>query len=941
MLTVFVKKRLLLLGAVLLGLGLLDRTLAITLTDWWWFAGLGYQANYQLQIQSQIVLSLLGGGLTVLWLGGNYHLAQRWLIIPPDLTRQLTLLDEPLPRLATGQPVLSWPVLVSISSCCLLLLGGIAAQCWRWVLPLPEALFLGLILVWSIGTLIWPRRGILSLIVALSLGWGYQAAAQWSVILPALAPTNFPRTEPVFDRNISFYIFHLPVRELLDHYWLGLTGAALLTTLFIYLRPHLSQGYCRGLTAPQNRHLLVLSSLLSLATAHHFGLARYQLLYSQRGVVYGAGYTDVYGHLPIDNFLIVGSSVLSVFLLILANRGWPDSWSKQWSRWQPRRWLIGAMLLLLTGVGLVWPHILQRTIVQPNELAREKPYIQRSIAATRQAFELDRIEVKTFDPTGTLTAQDLAKNEQTIKNIRLWDARPLLQSNRQLQQIRPYYKFAQADIDRYPLAQATQQVMLSARELDIDNLTAKAQTWVNQHLVYTHGYGYTVSPVNRSATGGLPDYLVKDIRTGSGDLPASDPVVDAAQPRIYYGEVPDNYIFTPSRVPEFDYPSGDENVYNTYNGQGGIPLSNWWRRWIVARYLQDWQVLLTTNFTPRTKVLLHRQITGQVQKLAPWLRFDRDPYLVVAPAQNQTTTTTPPVNHLFWILDGYTTSNHYPYADPGTNDLNYIRNSVKVVIDAYGGQPQFYISDPADPILQTWQRLLPQMWRPIAQMPATLRAHLRYPSDLFRIQADRLRTYHMQDPQVFYNREDLWQIPQEIYGGKAQVVEPYYLITKLPTAQRAEFVLLSPFTPSQRTNLIAWLAARADGEQYGKLLLYKFPKQQLVYGPEQVESLINQDPVISQQISLWNRQGVQAVQGNLLVIPIERSLLYVEPLYLEAQQNGLPTLGRVIVVYRDRIVMAKTLTQALQSIFPSPGKSIKVNSPPARTAPIVSSPPSP
>jgi uncharacterized protein len=647
--------------------------------------------------------------------------------------------------------------------------------------------------------------------------------------------------------------------------------------------------------------LLLLLSAWAGATAHHFALARYQLLYSQRGVVYGAGFTDVQVHLPLDNVALLVSCVLGIYLLGLALRPW--SGLKNW------RWGLGAVVLLMV-VSWLLPVVIQKTIVQPNELAQEKPYIQRSIAATRQAFELDRIEVQTFDPTGQLTAANIAKNAQTIKNIRLWDARPLLQSNRQLQQIRPYYQFVNADIDRYLLQQEKQQVILSARELDIRNLPVKAQTWVNQHLVYTHGYGFTVSPVNRAAAGGLPDYLVKDIATNNGDLPASDPAVDVEQPRIYYGEVADNYIFTPTRVPEFDYPSGDANAYYTHTGQGGIGLGNWWRRWIVARYLQDWQVLLTTNFTPQTQLLLHRQVTERVQKLAPWLLFDRDPYLVVAPA----TPTSP--NHLFWVLDGYSTSDHYPYADPGANDVNYIRNSVKVTIDAYDGQTKFYVSDPQDPILQTWQRLLPQMWQPLTQLPATLRAHLRYPSDLFRMQSDRLRTYHMQDPQVFYNREDLWQIPQEIYGGKSQVVEPYYLITKLPPAASAEFVLLSPFTPSQRTNLIAWLAARSDGEQYGKLLLYQFPKQQLVYGPEQIESLINQDPTISQQISLWNRQGVQAVQGNLLVIPIERSLLYVEPLYLEAQQNGLPTLGRVIVVYRDRIVMAKTLTAALQSIFP-------------------------
>jgi uncharacterized protein len=903
-LTKFVKKWLLPLVAVLIGLGLIDHALANILTDLWWFQGLGYAQNYWLQIQTQIWLALMGSGLAGLWLGGNYYLARQWQVAPPYPAINFSLMPEPLPMRLAPRPILGLPLLLIINGGSLLLMGSIVVYGWQLLhLPtLARVLLIALILLWSIGTLVWTSGGLSLLIVALSIAGGYYWATHWQLVLPAIAPTNFPQVEPVFNQNISFYIFHLPMRELVDQYLLILTGMALLITIFLYLRPHVSNGYLEGFTPAQRRHLLILGSAIAWAITHHFVLARYQLLYSQRGVVYGAGYTDLQVHLPIDNLWIIGSCALGLYLLLLAMRpGWGI---KSW------RWILGAILLLI-GSSLVLPVITQSSIVQPNELAQEKPYIQRNIDFTRQAFELDRIEVKTFDPTGTLTAQDIANNDQTIKNIRLWDARPLLQSNRELQQIRPYYQFANADIDRYPIRQENQQVMLSARELDINNLTAKAQTWVNRHLVYTHGYGFTASPVNRAAAGGLPDYLVKDIGIGNGDLPASDPVVDVEQPRIYFGEVADNYIFTPTRVPEFDYPSGDKNAYNTYDGQSGVSLNNWWRRWMVSRYLQDWQVLLTTNFTPQTKVLLHRQITERVQKLAPWLRFDQDPYLVVAPG------TATKANHLFWILDGYSTSNHYPYADPGTNGINYIRNSVKVIVDAYDGQPQFYVSDPQDPILRTWQRLLPRMWKPLNQMPTTLRAHLRYPSDLFRMQSDRLLTYHMQDPQVFYNREDLWQIPQEIYAGKAQVVKPYYLITKLPTAPQAEFILLSPFTPSQRTNLIAWLAARADGEQYGKLLLYQFPKQQLVYGPEQIESLINQDPVISQQISLWNRQGVRAVQGNLLVIPIERSLLYVEPLYLEAQQNGLPTLGRVIVVYRDQIVMAKTLTQALQSIFPA------------------------
>jgi uncharacterized protein len=627
------------------------------------------------------------------------------------------------------------------------------------------------------------------------------------------------------------------------------------------------------------------------------------LFYSQRGAVYGTGYADLWGYLPIYNLLLVLNCIIGLSCWLWAFGIW--RFTLKLNRKIPCwLWLsIPGLVSLIFGL----PWFIQWGVVSPNELAIEKPYLQRNIFFTRQAFALDQIDIQTFDPSGKLTAKDIATNQATIKNIRLWDARPLLQSNRQLQQIRPYYKFATADIDRYPINQDLQQVILSAREIDVQSLTDKAQTWINRHLVYTHGYGFTVSPVNRAAPGGLPDYLVKDI--GNSQLPA--PAISVAEPRIYYGEITDNYIFAPSAVSELDYPQGNDNAYNSYSGQGGIPMHNWWRRWIGARYLRDWEVLFTNHFTPKTQLLLHRSIVERVQKIVPWLRLDQDPYLAIA-ISPQTKN-----NHLYWVLDGYTTSDHYPYSDPGKGQFNYIRNSVKISIDAYDGSTEFYVSDPQDPILQTWRKILPAMWQPLKNMPTSLRAHLRYPTDLFQIQSDRLRTYHMQDPQVFYNREDLWQIPQEIYGSKSQVVQPYYVITKLPTAADEEFLLLSPFTPNQRTNLIAWLAARSDGEQYGKLLLYQFPKQQLVYGTEQIESLIDQDPAISQQIGLWNRQGMSAVKGNLLVIPIERSLLYVEPLYLEAQQNSLPTLGRVIVVYRDRISMAETLNQALQKIFPA------------------------
>jgi hypothetical protein len=472
--------------------------------------------------------------------------------------------------------------------------------------------------------------------------------------------------------------------------------------------------------------------------------------------------------------------------------------------------------------------------------------------------------------------------------------------------------------------------LVAARELEYRNVPPEAQTWINQHLIYTHGYGFTLSPVNIAEPSGLPTYFVKDIGTGNdegtlqtatADIAASIPIDN---PRIYFGELTQSYVMTGTKVQELDYPSGDDNRYNTYDGTGGVAIASWWRRGLFSLYLRDWQMLFTQNFTPQTKVLFRRQIKERVEKLAPFLRFDSNPYLVTAnvaansshPDSGKTDQGT-----LFWVIDAYTVSDRYPYSDPGQENFNYIRNSVKVVIDAYNGSVTFYSVDFNDPILQTWQRIFPQLFQPIAAMPPGLQSHMRYPPDLFWVQSQSLLTYHMTDPQVFYNREDQWQLSKEIYDAKSQQVKPYYLIMKLPEADAEEFILLYPFTPVRRNNLIAWLAARSDGENYGKRLLYQFPKRELIFGSEQIEALINQDPVISQQISLWNRQGSRALQGNLLIIPIENALLYVEPLYLEAEANSVPILARVIVIYENKIVMAETLEQALAGIFQPEGRN--------------------
>ena len=754
-------------------------------------------------------------------------------------------------------------------------------------------------------------------------------ATNWERFLQFLNPTAFQQADPLWNLDISFYVFRLPELEL-GRFWLvGMFSYGLIAVVLIYLLSgdSLAQGKFSGFSLPQVRHLAALGSCLSGSLTIHFWLECYEIFYSRGGASYGASYTDVQVALPLNIILSVISAILALSL------GWCAVRYRLVS--QLNHWLIyGSIICILSGsiANLALPTVIQRLLVEPNELTRETPYIQNTINLTRLAYDLNNIESKPFSPENNLTTAKLQQNSLTIDNIRLWDERPLLIALRQLQQIRLYYNLADADIDRYTLPLSTtpnlteediptgsRQVMVTARELNQDSIPAQAQTWVNRHLIYTHGYGFVMNPVNTFDAGGLPEYLVKDIGTAGdeeGNLWTANEAVrqriPIRKPRIYYGELTNNYVMTGGKFQELDYPQGDENVYNTYAGVGGIALGSFWRQALFAWYLRDWQILFTDTFTPETKLLGRRNISQRVREIAPFLRYDRDPYLVAAdidPSQ--------PDSNLFWIIDAYTTSDRYPYADPGNNPFNYIRNSVKVVIDAYNGTVNFYVAYPNDPIIQTWQRIFPNLFQPLEKMPSQLRSHIRYPVGLFSIQSQQLLNYHMTDARVFYNREDQWQIPKEIYGDKPQQVEPYYLILELPDSPGEEFILLLPFTPTGRNNMISWLAARSDGENYGKLLLYRFPKQQLIFGPEQIDTRINTDPDISQQISLWNRQGAKAIQGNLLVIPIAKSLLYVEPIYLETEQNNLPSLVRVVVGYNNQLVMAEDIQQGLARLFPA------------------------
>ena len=944
-----------------------------------WFKEVDYLSVFLVRHVSQYALWFFVTLISGLFMGGNLWLADRWQWqkLPkkeydtlPVISQQrlfgrtVDATQNRLPVKAYSgkknySPRLKLPLLllaaiaISVGITCILISSAdIALSVWQTSYRLPQitstlrppldvfdlANISGFIIsylrqltiiVIVVVLLLWkPQISLKAIAIFISVVFGLIAAGNWTVILRFFNFSSFDLEDPQFGRDIGFYIFRFPLWHLIESWLLGLSCLTLLGCALYYLLSgnSLSEGRFPGFTKIQLRHLSFLGAAVMLALAFVHWLNRFDLLYSSRGVVYGAGYTNIKIQLPLEVCLAVVSILSAAWLLYKGFKGYRNL-QIQKRKIKKIVFLIFpfAIYLFVFVLSDAASATVQRLVVQPNELAAERPFIERSIALTRKAFNLDNIVSKTFNPQGQLTAADIQNNGLTIENIRLWDTRPILQTNRQLQQIRPYYQFHDADIDRYLLSKDDnladadkQQVIIAARELDYAQVQDIAKTWVNEHLIYTHGYGFTLSPVNRVAEGGLPYYYIKDIGTGgeeTGSLTISDEIIrnsiPIGKPRIYYGELTNPYIMTSTRVRELDYPSGEENVYTTYDGTGGIKIGNYFRRILFAEYLKDWQMLFTRNFTDDTKVLFRRNIKQRVQEIAPFLNYDRDPYLVVAEPDNSDDDR----NYLYWIVDAYTTSDRYPYSDPGENSFNYLRNSVKVVVDAYNGKVDFYIVDESDPIIRTWNKVFPQLFKPLSAMPIELRRHIRYPEDFFSVQSERLLTYHMTDPQVFYNREDRWQIPQEIYGNEAQPVKPYYLIMRLPTASKEEFILLHPYTPTSRPNLIAWLAARSDGAEYGNLLLYKFPKQKLIYGPDQIEALINQDPVISQQISLWNREGSRAIQGNLLIIPIEQSLLYVEPLYIEAEENSLPTLARVIVVYENQIVMAETLDEGIQAIF--------------------------
>ncbi len=743
---------------------------------------------------------------------------------------------------------------------------------------------------------------------AIFFGAGF--TTQWDVALRYLNQYAFSVQDPVFGQDIGFFVYTLPFFELLVTFAILLVALSALCALIVYALTfrkkvviqeqdtiiHETTAFDFGHYLEQVKkygytQLLVLGAAFLVLTGIRYYLSRFDLLFSMRGAVYGVGFTEQFVRLPTLWVLSILCMLGAIALLVNI-------------RLKKDVVVTGVVIALLgvSALGAGAAFGVQALIVEPDEINKEREFIVNEIAFTRQAYGLDRVVRQELDVGETLTEEMLDRHRPTLDNARLWDDRPLLQTLNEIQIFRTYYIFPGIDVGRYMINGERRLMMLAAREVDISRLEPQIQTWVNRHLVYTHGFGAVMAPASDITSANLPRLVIQDIP------PRSSVDIEITQPRIYYGENTRNYVIVNTLTAELDFPQGDENVRIHYPGDGGVLLDSAFTQAMYALHFRAPQIFFSNSITPESRIQYHRHIRERVEKLAPFLITDNDPYLVIR--EN---------GELYWIVDGYTTTSRFPYSRPVRfhgHTTNYVRNSVKATINAFDGTVTMYIAEPQDPLIRTYQQAFPDLFRPLSEMPDDLYAHIRYPQDLFSVQADRYRDYHMQDPETFYNREDAWRIPNEIVRGVEQSLRPYYQIMQLPGFEEAEFIQVQPFIPRGRENLIGWMAARSDGENYGELRAYHFSRQELTFGPMQIESRIDQDTEISQQITLWSRAGSGVVRGNLLVIPIENTILYVEPLFLEAREQGsLPQLMRVIAVHQDRIAMAPTLDQALAAII--------------------------
>jgi len=762
--------------------------------------------------------------------------------------------------------------------------------------------------------------------------WGY---SNWDVILKFLnsVPTNM--MDPIFGKSIGFYLFTLPFLDIIYVLFFTISflsiAASIIATfvrlgpqgIFFYLPPSVSES-----TKSLHNSLYLNSSVFLLVLAFGKFLSKYHLMYSSSGVVFGPGWTDTNILIPAFNIVVVLMVLMSIVIIIPYLR---NKYKNLFNRFRINA--TNSPIFIMGGTGvfviLIWflgltaiPGLFEALVVKPSEITYERPYITNNIKFTRYGFGLNKVKTKEFPENGTFTMNTVKNNPVIFNNIRLWDWRALDATYRQFQGFRLYYQFSHVDVDRYNINGNYRQVMVSAREMDINNLPAQSQTFVNKRFQYTHGYGITMSTVNEFTPQGLPHLLIKNIPTES-----EDSTLDVTQPRIYYGELTNTPVIVNSKEKEFDYPNGNENVYNRYNGKGGVRLSNLWRKFLFGWKYDGTQLLFSDYPTDNSRIMFHREIGERIRLLAPFLKFDNDPYIVLDNG------------NLYWMIDAYTTSDYFPYGEPFASDEsigygegsssgnlyntisgifngdNYIRNSVKVVVNAYNGSVNFYVFDKNDPLIKAWSKIYPGLFKPESELTKGLLAHIRYPQDMLLTQGIIYEKYHMTDPTVFYNQEDIWVRATEKYYSSIQPVEPYFIIWQLPGSDKPQFSLILPFTPKNRQVLIGWIAGLCDPDNYGELITYQFPKGKMITGPQQVETKIDQDSYLSGQLTLWDQRGSNVIRGNVLAIPVANTLFYVEPIYLQAETAAYPELRLVVVMHGDDMSYAQTFDQALNKFF--------------------------
>jgi uncharacterized membrane protein (UPF0182 family) len=752
------------------------------------------------------------------------------------------------------------------------------------------------------------RRALRFIGILASLGIAAIAGATMTAEWPTFAlywnaaRNDATRLDPVFSKPVSFYLFTLPALQLICTWLLVLAVIACIAAVGFLVLAGGSRALARDreslrLPLPWRGFSIAFAFFLAVL-AWQVYLDRFGAMLEPHTIFGGVNYTDA--HIMITGMLLVAAALVvgAAIAAINAVKGARVSW------------LVAAVLpavacfLLVHLVG--W--YVSSIIVKPNQLERERPYIAWNIEWTRRAWDLDRVTQHEFPAETSPEAADPAANQATLQNIRLWDWRALQDTLRQIQEIRTYYDFPDIDIDRYTIGGATREVMLAARELSVDKLPDSSRNWINEKLIYTHGYGMTMNPVNGFTPEGLPNLILSNMPVQS-----TVPDLSVTRPEIYFGQMTNTDVYVKTKQQEFNYPEGQTNNLTSYEGTGGIVLGSLPRRILIAADRGDlWKLPFSDDITPDSRLLMRRNILNRVRTLAPFLTWDSDPYIVLGDD-----------GRLFWILDAFTTSDSYPYSSHyplGDDTVNYMRNSVKVVIDAYNGTTTFYVFDEKDPILATWRSIFPTLFRDATTMPPALRRHVRYPQLLLEEQASVYGLYHMSDPEVFYNREDLWTVASELGMGdsgeqQTQAMEPNYVLMKLPGEPATEFVEILPFTPANRNNLIGWIAGRSDGANYGTSIVYDFPKTKLIDGPMQIEARIDQNAQLSGQLTLWNQQGSHVRRGALLVIPCGRALLYAEPIYLQAERSPMPELRLVVLALQDRLAYGPTFESAMAALF--------------------------